>query len=109
MVSRNSATSSGSIASLMIVYPSSSTRLACKVIAASSSTDAMIAAMHVLDNPGWHALTGPNADLAEGGDKALRYVPDVAPFAALPDAPDAEAWTALADLVGSGNVAVLFR
>ena len=38
-----------------------------------------------LDNPVWHALTGPQATVAEGRGAALRYRSDVAPFAGLPD------------------------
>ena len=38
-----------------------------------------------LDNPVWHALTGPHARFSEGSSLALRYQPDVAAFSALPD------------------------
>jgi predicted GNAT family acetyltransferase len=69
----------------------------------------MIAAMHPLDNPVWHALTGPHAGIAEGGPHAKRYVPDFAPFAALPDRPDSNDWEALAELVAPGGVAAIFR
>ncbi len=65
--------------------------------------------MEPLDNPVWHSLTGPHARFAEGSGPARRYQTDVAVFAALPDAPDAAAWAALADLAGPGGVAVLFR
>jgi ribosomal protein S18 acetylase RimI-like enzyme len=63
----------------------------------------------VLDNPVWHALTGPHARFARGDGGALRYPPDVAPFMALPDEPDAAAWDALATLVGPGGGALIFR
>jgi len=62
-----------------------------------------------LENPVWHALTGPQATVAEGGDGARRYVPDVAPFCALPDVPQPADWDALRALVGPGGMAVLFR
>jgi len=62
-----------------------------------------------LDNPAWHALTGPNSTLAEGTGLALRYEPDVAAFAAIPDIPSAEAWDALRELVGPGAGTALFR
>ena len=44
-----------------------------------------IADMEPLDNPVWHALTGPQAEFSEGSSLALRYQTDVAVFAALPD------------------------
>jgi len=65
--------------------------------------------MDVLDNPAWHALTGPNAVFSEGSSLALRYQTDVCPFAALPDDVGPDAWDALRTLVGPGNVAMLFR
>lgn len=65
--------------------------------------------MHPLDNPVWHALRGPQHTVAEGGARAARYPADIAPFAALPDQPDDRAWEALAELVGPGGIAALFR
>lgn len=65
--------------------------------------------MEPLDNPVWHALTGPQAQFSEGSSLALRYQTDVAVFAALPDEVGPDAWNALADLVGPAGVAVLFR
>lgn len=35
---------------------------------------------HPLDNPAWHALTGPHAALALGAPPVLRYPADVSPF-----------------------------
>ena len=52
--------------------------------------------MHVLDNPVWHALTGPHATVAERAGSAARYVPDVAVFAALPDDTAPDVWDDLA-------------
>lgn len=65
--------------------------------------------MEPLDNPVWHALTGPHARFSEGTGLALRYDPEVAAFAALPDEPPPEAWAALASLIGPDGAAVLFR
>jgi ribosomal protein S18 acetylase RimI-like enzyme len=65
--------------------------------------------MEALDNPVWHALTGPQAEFSEGSSLALRYQTDVAAFAAIPDDVGPDAWSALAQLVGPGGVAVLFR
>src|SRR4051812_23838070 len=61
-----------------------------------------------LDNPIWHALTGPQSSVAEGGILAVRFDPAISVFAAIPDdAPD-ESWAALAGLLGSDG-AVLAR
>jgi ribosomal protein S18 acetylase RimI-like enzyme len=65
--------------------------------------------MEALDNPVWHALTGPHAAFSEGSSLALRYQTDVCPFAALPDEVGPDAWDALRALVGPGNVTLLFR
>ena len=59
--------------------------------------------MHVLDNPVWHALTGPQQKVADARSAAARYDPDVAPFAAVPDAPTAGTWDDLRDLVGQAE------
>lgn len=56
----------------------------------------------VLDNPAWHALTGPHASFAIGNDLVRRYDPDVAPFVAVRTWDDPHVWQALADLVGPG-------
>jgi ribosomal protein S18 acetylase RimI-like enzyme len=64
--------------------------------------------VHVLDNPVWHALTGPQQKVAEARSSASRYHPDVAPFAALAEAGEQRAWDELRDLVGAAGVAVLF-
>jgi ribosomal protein S18 acetylase RimI-like enzyme len=68
-----------------------------------------IADVEPLDNPAWHALTNHHARFAEGDGQARRYERDVAPFAALPDDPGAEAWRALANLVGPAGTALVFR
>lgn len=64
--------------------------------------------MDALANAAWHALTGPNADVAQRRGRAARYDPDVSVFAAL-EVTDESAWDDLAELVGPGGVAVLFR
>jgi len=65
--------------------------------------------VEALDNPVWHALTGPQAAFSEGSSLALRYQTDVAAFAALPDEVGPDAWAALAQLVGPGGAALIFR
>jgi ribosomal protein S18 acetylase RimI-like enzyme len=65
--------------------------------------------MHVLDNPGWHALTGPHASRAERAGSAARYEPDVAAFCALADEATPAAWNDLRELVGAGGMAILAR
>jgi ribosomal protein S18 acetylase RimI-like enzyme len=62
-----------------------------------------------LDNPVWYALTGPQAEFSEGSSLALRYQTDVSVFSALPDTVGPDAWNALAELVGPGGTALLFR
>jgi len=56
----------------------------------------------VLDNPAWHALTGPHARFAIGGDLVRRYPDDVAPFVAVRTWDDPGVWDALRELVGPG-------
>jgi ribosomal protein S18 acetylase RimI-like enzyme len=58
-----------------------------------------------LDNPAYTALLGPHARLAQRSGNALRYPPDVAPFAGLPAEPAPDDWAGLADLAGPGGVA----
>jgi predicted GNAT family acetyltransferase len=53
--------------------------------------------VHPLDRPAWAALTGRQADLAQGGPSAKRFAPDIAPFAGAVDA-SAESMIALAAL-----------
>jgi len=65
--------------------------------------------MHVLDNPGWHALTGTHAALAERVGSAARYEPDVAAFCALADDATPAAWNDLRQLVGAGGIATVAR
>ncbi len=69
-------------------------------------------AEHPLDNMAWHALRGPQAHLAEGGRPddggAGRFRRPVAPFSATGRLDEA-GWSALADLIGPGGAAILFR
>src|SRR4051794_40956318 len=63
--------------------------------------------VHPLDNPVWHALTGPQKTVAQGSSLALRFDPEVAPFAAMPDEPSPESWDKLGELVGKDGAAIL--
>jgi ribosomal protein S18 acetylase RimI-like enzyme len=65
------------------------------------------AAETVLDHPVRASLLGAHAHLAERQGRALRYRPDVAPFHALPNEPDATAWADLARLAGPGETVLL--
>jgi ribosomal protein S18 acetylase RimI-like enzyme len=67
----------------------------------------------LLDDPVWHALTGPHRHFAvtPAGEKvparAYRYLADVAPFAALQDVTEPLAWRDLAGLCGPEGRAAL--
>jgi ribosomal protein S18 acetylase RimI-like enzyme len=54
--------------------------------------------VHILDNPVWGALTGPQADLAERYGRSARFPADVSPFSAVDDPADPAAWRDLAEL-----------
>ncbi len=41
--------------------------------------------MDLLANPAWHALTGPQASVAERHGPAARFEPGLSVFGALPD------------------------
>lgn len=63
---------------------------------------------HVLGNPAWAALAGPQAHLGERRGGAARYHSDVSPFTALADAADPSCWADLAEIAGPGTgVAVI--
>jgi ribosomal protein S18 acetylase RimI-like enzyme len=64
-------------------------------------------AAHVLDQSVWASLTGHHARFAERHGRAIRYQPDVAPFAALDDPHDERAWDDAAELVGPQGTIVL--
>ncbi len=63
--------------------------------------------VHPLDNPAYAALTGPHADFAERRGRAVRYPPEVSPFAAFADPSDPRGWDDLAALAGPGTVVPL--
>ena len=65
--------------------------------------------MDPLANPIWYALSGPQLSVAQGGSLARRFDPELSAFTALPDDPTPEAWDALTELVGAGNLALLFQ
>jgi ribosomal protein S18 acetylase RimI-like enzyme len=58
--------------------------------------------VHILDNPVWAALTGPQATFAERRGRGARFPVDVSPFAALDDPTDPGAWHDLGAVTGSG-------
>lgn len=59
-----------------------------------------------LDNPAWFALAGRQAHLRQGDGLAARYLPDVAPFAAVRNT-TREAFDALRRLVAPDAPALL--
>lgn len=63
---------------------------------------------HPLDNPAWHALTGPHAGLALGAGLARHYPRDMAPFSAVAEATPA-AYADLARDLPPGLEARLLR
>src|SRR5512132_1726666 len=65
--------------------------------------------MELLANPAWHALTGPQAPVAEANGPAVRFDPALSVFGALPDEATPAAWEAMAELVGPGSLALLIR
>jgi ribosomal protein S18 acetylase RimI-like enzyme len=62
---------------------------------------------HPLDHPIWNALTSTQGSLAEGGARARRYPPAIAPFAAMADM-SPPSFTALGELMSRSDQAVLF-
>lgn len=63
--------------------------------------------MQPLDNPAWHALTGPQSTVAEGVGQAVRYRPEYSVFSALPDDATPRDWQSLATLLGGSAPALL--
>jgi ribosomal protein S18 acetylase RimI-like enzyme len=63
---------------------------------------------HPLDNPAWHALTGPHAAVALGAGAARHYPREAAPFSAVAEATPA-AYDDLARDLPTGLEARLFR
>jgi ribosomal protein S18 acetylase RimI-like enzyme len=62
---------------------------------------------HVLDNPVWAALGGPQTHLGEIYSNAARFDADVSPFAAVADPHDPDGWQHLAALIGPGAATVV--
>ena len=62
---------------------------------------------HPLDYPIWNALTSTQSRLAEGGARARRYPPAIAPFAAMVDM-SPPSFAALGELMSGTDHAVLF-
>ena len=63
--------------------------------------------MHPLDHPVWNALITRQQDLAQGGARARRYPPDIAPFADIVDT-SAQTFAALGALMAPSDYVVLF-
>jgi ribosomal protein S18 acetylase RimI-like enzyme len=63
--------------------------------------------IHPLDHPIWNALTSTQSSLAEGGARARRYPPAIAPFAAMADM-SPPSFAALGELMSRSDQAVLF-
>jgi predicted GNAT family acetyltransferase len=63
--------------------------------------------IHSLDYPVWFALASRQYALAEGGGRARRFPPAIAPFAAIADM-SAPSFAALAALMSPSDVAVMF-
>lgn len=61
-----------------------------------------------LDNPVWHALGGPQANVALKRPHARRFEPEVAPFFAIEE-PSERAYRDIGDLLGKSPEARLFR
>jgi GNAT superfamily N-acetyltransferase len=62
--------------------------------------------LHVLDNPAWSALTGPQRGYGEVADGAARYRSEVSLFGAFDGPPGPRHWTAMAELVGPGGAVI---
>ncbi|CAL9512598.1 Mycothiol acetyltransferase [Actinosynnema sp. ALI-1.44] len=59
--------------------------------------------MSPLDFPAWESLNNAHARFAEWHGQVVRYLPDVAPFLALPPEPDGRIWADIAALAGPGG------
>ncbi len=66
-------------------------------------------AMNPLDNPVYAALRGPHRSLARSRGRVLRYPSQYARFIGLPDAPTAQDWADLNDLLVGDPGAVMLR
>jgi ribosomal protein S18 acetylase RimI-like enzyme len=63
--------------------------------------------MHPLDHPVWNALITRQRELAQGGARARRYPPDIAPFADIVDM-SPQTFAALGELMAPSDYVVLF-
>ena len=61
---------------------------------------------HLLDNPAWWALTGPQEAYGEVAGPVARYRPEVSAFGAFADVPGSREWAAMAELAGPGGVVI---
>jgi ribosomal protein S18 acetylase RimI-like enzyme len=57
----------------------------------------------LLDNPAYSSLCGAHAPLAQARGRVRRYLPDVAPFLAMPTPPSPQDWEDAAGLVEPGG------
>jgi hypothetical protein len=64
--------------------------------------------LHPLDHPVWFALITRQRELAQGGARARRFPPDIAPFADIVDM-SVESFAALGALMSPSDYVVLFR
>ena len=62
--------------------------------------------LHVLDNPAWSALTGPQRAQGEVAGAVARYHPRISAFGAFADVPGPADWADLATLVGPGSAVI---
>ena len=60
--------------------------------------------LSLLDNPVWHAISGPQKDLAECSGTAGRYRPEVSPFGGVADA---TGMASLVDVLSPGETVLL--
>ncbi|MBA3807348.1 MAG: GNAT family N-acetyltransferase [Solirubrobacterales bacterium] len=58
-----------------------------------------------LDNPVYAALSDTHARFAQRSGRVLRYLPDIAPFLALPDDAASADWRDTVELIGPGTIA----
>ncbi len=63
--------------------------------------------LHPLDHPVWYALITRQRELAQGGARARRYPPDIAPFADIVDT-SPQTFAALGALMSPSDYVVLF-
>jgi len=62
--------------------------------------------VHVLDNPAWSALTGPQRDLGRCTGVVARFDPGISLFGAFAHDPGPGDWAAMARFIGPGGVVI---